>query len=58
MILVLLYTSIDVMFHYKYTPMQYSVIMQKSEFSVGNLDFFLVFAQNIDCEYKYPQSLF
>ena len=48
-----------VKFHYENTPMQFSVMSSKNEnFLLKNIDFFLIFAQNIDCEYKYPQSIF
>ena len=38
--------------HYENLPMQYT----KNIFVVKNFDIFLIFAQNIDCEY--PQSMF
>ena len=70
----LLVKPASVIVHYDDTPMQYTAIIRSSKnyhFQMKNCDFFLIFAQNIDCglklvrtapqlggSYKYPLSLF
>ena len=58
--------------HYENTPMQYTVIFharKNDNFHLKMCDYFLIFAQNIDCGYtleppqldgsnEYPQSMF
>ena len=53
--------------HYENTPMQYIENFfgcKNEDFHWKNFDFFLIFAQNIDCGYRrggsneYPQSMF
>ena len=56
--------------HYENLPMQYTKIfnvVKNENFQKKNFDFFLIFAQNIDCGYtlerrggsnEYPQSMF
>ena len=58
--------------HYENTPMQYTenyLVVKNEKFHWKIFDIFLIFAQNIDCEYtlepprrggsnEYPQSMF
>ena len=39
-------------------PMQYTEIFLIENFQLKNFAIFLIFAQNIDCGYTYPQSMF
>ena len=47
--------------HYENMPMQYLGIFHgcnNDYFHMKNCDIFLIFAQNIDCGYMIPQSMF